>query len=52
MIILGSREERVKLLKAGFTGKDIETLYVFLNLFEVVGVDWQEIPDTFTSTVS
>ncbi|VVB95297.1 Uncharacterised protein [uncultured archaeon] len=44
MVILGSREERVKLLKAGFTGKDIEILYVFLNLFEVVGVDWQEMP--------
>ncbi|MFZ2411447.1 MAG: hypothetical protein WAW23_07750 [Candidatus Methanoperedens sp.] len=44
MAILESREERVKLLKSRFTGRDIETLYVILNSFDVVGVNWQEIP--------
>jgi hypothetical protein len=43
--ILESREERAKLLKAGFTGREIETLYVILNSFVVVGVNWQEISD-------
>ncbi|MBU4373325.1 MAG: hypothetical protein KKD69_01165 [Euryarchaeota archaeon] len=45
MVILESREERAKLLKAGFTGREIETLYVILNSFDVVGVNWQEISD-------
>ena len=46
MAILESRNERVKLLKKGFTGKQIETLYVILNSLDVVSVDWQdnEIP--------
>jgi len=39
--LLDSREERVKLLKAGFSGKEIEALYLVLNNFEVVGVNWQ-----------
>ncbi len=39
--LLESREERVKLLKAGFSGKEIEALYLVLNSFEVVGVKWQ-----------
>lgn len=43
--ILESRDERVKLLKSGFTGKDIETLYVILNSLDFVGVNWQEISD-------
>ncbi len=45
MAILESREERVKLLRSGFTGREIEALYVILNSFDVVGVDWQEISD-------
>ncbi|VVB88857.1 Uncharacterised protein [uncultured archaeon] len=34
--------ERVKLLRAGFTGKEIEALYVMLNGFEIVCVNWHE----------
>lgn len=45
MAILESREERAKLLKSGFTGREIETLYVILNSFDVVGVNWQEISE-------
>lgn len=45
--ILESKNERVKLLKKGFTGAQIEMLYVILNSLDVVSVDWQdnEIPD-------
>jgi integrase/recombinase XerD len=44
--ILESKYERVKLLKKGFSGAQIEALYVILNSFDVVNVDWQdnEIP--------
>ena len=42
MAILESRDERVKLLRAGFTDKEIETMYIILNSFEIVGVNWQE----------
>jgi len=42
MAILESRNERVKLLKKGFTGKQIEMLYVILNSLDVISVDWQE----------
>ncbi|CAG0997427.1 hypothetical protein METP3_03059 [Methanosarcinales archaeon] len=42
MAILESRNERVKLLKKGFTGKQIEALYVILNSLDVVSVDWQD----------
>lgn len=45
MAILESIDERVKLLKSGFTGKDIETLYVILNSLDFVGVNWQKISD-------
>ena len=38
---LDSSEERVKLLRAGFSGKEIEELYLVLNSFEIVGVNWQ-----------
>ena len=38
-------KERVKLLRAGFRGKDIEALYVILNGFEIVGVNWHEASD-------
>ncbi len=40
MAILESRDERVKLLRAGVTGREIEALYVRLNDFEIVGVNW------------
>jgi hypothetical protein len=38
---LGSREERASLLKAGFTGKDIESEYLRLNGIVVIGINWQ-----------
>ncbi len=38
-------KERVKLLRAGFTGKEIEALYVILNGFEIVDVNWHEPAD-------
>lgn len=42
--ILDKAENRVKLLRAGFTGKEIEELAVkvFNNDVVVVGVDWQD----------
>jgi hypothetical protein len=39
--ILGSQEDRVKLLKAGFSGRQIEVIYTLLNRFEILGVNWQ-----------
>ncbi len=39
--ILATRDERVKLLKAGFTGREIERLYVIHNSLDIMGVDWQ-----------
>ncbi len=42
IIFLGSIDERVKLLKAGFTGKEIEALYLLLNSFEVTGINSQD----------
>ncbi len=39
--LLDSREERVKLLKAGFSGKEIEALYLVLNSFEILDVNWR-----------
>lgn len=36
--ILGTSNERVKLLKAGFKGKEIEKLYLLFNDFKVVGI--------------
>ncbi len=42
MEILESRKERAELLKTGFTGKKIETLYIDLNHFETVGVNWDD----------
>jgi hypothetical protein len=35
-LILGTREERIKLLKAGFTGKEIEMLFIKNNNFKIV----------------
>ncbi len=40
MAMLETKEERVKLLRAGLTGREIETLYVILNSFEILGVNW------------
>ena len=40
--ILESREERVALLKTGFSGKDIESLYLKLNGIVVTSVNWHE----------
>jgi len=34
-------EERVRLLMAGFSGKEIEALYLVLNSFEIAGVNSQ-----------
>ena len=35
-MMLETPEERVKLLKAGFTGKTIEKLYIHYNNFKIV----------------
>jgi len=34
--------KRVRLLKVGISGKQIESLYIQKNNFELVDVDWQE----------
>lgn len=39
-MILATREERLKLLKSGYTEKQIEALYIDLNRFEIVIVNW------------
>ncbi|CAG0961653.1 hypothetical protein METP3_00866 [Methanosarcinales archaeon] len=39
--LLDCSEDRVKLLRAGFSGKEIEALYSILNSFEIVSVNWQ-----------
>ena len=38
-LFLRRREERVKLLRAGFSGREIVALYMVLNSFELVGVN-------------
>ncbi|MCX9012560.1 MAG: hypothetical protein OIN66_15765 [Candidatus Methanoperedens sp.] len=38
---LKTSDERKKLLKAGFTEKEIENLYIMLNNFIFLNVDWQ-----------
>lgn len=35
-MVLETREERVKLLKAGYLGKEIEILYIERNGFKIV----------------
>lgn len=40
--VLESREARVALLKAGFSVKDIESLYLEFNGIVVIDVNWQE----------
>ena len=37
LMILASPDERVKLLRAGITGKQIEKIFVELNHFKIVG---------------
>jgi hypothetical protein len=39
-MILQTSEERIKLLKSGFTGNQVEALYIDLNHFEIVKVNW------------
>jgi len=41
--LLDCSEDRVKLLRAGFSGKEIEALYSILNSFEIVSVNWQTV---------
>ncbi|CAG1007126.1 MAG: hypothetical protein MPEBLZ_00870 [Candidatus Methanoperedens nitroreducens] len=41
-LMLAFREERAALLKAGLTGKDIESLYLRINGIVVIGVSWQD----------
>ena len=41
-MILAAMEDRARMLKAGFTGKQIEALFFVLNRFENMGVDWNE----------
>jgi hypothetical protein len=42
-LALASREERAALLKAGFTGQDIESQYLRLNGIIVIGVAWKDL---------
>ena len=39
-MILATKEERIAFLKSGFTGKEIEELYIDLNCFEELQVNW------------
>jgi hypothetical protein len=39
---LETREERIKLLRSGFTGNQVEALFFVLNRYEAVGVAWDE----------
>ena len=41
--LLNSREERVKLLRAGFSGKEIEALYLVLNSIEIMDVNCRPV---------
>ena len=41
--ILATAQERVKLILAGLTGKEIGALYIQLNRYTVVGVNWMEV---------
>ena len=36
--MLETREERVKLLKQGYYGKDIEKMYIQLNGFKMINI--------------
>jgi len=35
-MVLETRDERVKLLKTGISGKEIETIYIMRNGFKIV----------------
>ena len=37
LVMLETSAERVKLLKAGISGRDIEKLYIVFNSFKIVG---------------
>ncbi len=39
---LETKDERVKLLKVGYTCRDIELLYLKLNSIKVIGVNWED----------
>jgi len=39
-LFLRHSKDRVRLLRAGFLDKEIESLYLMLNSFEIVGVNW------------
>lgn len=41
-MILETMKERNKLLRAGYNGKEIEQLYILLNGFIFLEVNWQE----------
>lgn len=41
-MILITSEERIKLLRSGFTGNQVEALYIDLNHFESVKVNWDD----------
>ncbi len=40
--MIRTAQERKVLLRAGFTGRQIESLYVVLNRFEIMNVAWDE----------
>jgi hypothetical protein len=41
-MILETREQRVKLLRSGFTGDQVEALYIDLNHFETLQIHWND----------
>lgn len=40
---LRTREERTSLLKAGFTGRDIESEYLKRNGIFIIDINWQDL---------
>jgi len=40
-MVLETAGERIRLLKAGYTGREIERLYMVLNSFEIMSIHWQ-----------
>ena len=40
---LRTREERASLLKAGFTGRDIESEYIKRNGIVVIDINWRDL---------
>jgi len=43
---LKTSDQRKKLLKSGFTGNEIENLYIMLNNFIFLEIDWQKNDNT------